>query len=83
MSIDVIAGQLIETLRTKYGYSPEELSDTTDFEELGFDSLVFVELAVALENAYKVPLSEDELAETRSVRQIAELIADKASATAA
>ncbi|MFC5911232.1 acyl carrier protein [Streptacidiphilus monticola] len=65
---------ILDVLRTKYGYTPDELDADTDFEEAGFDSLVFVELAVALENSYGVPLTEAEVAGTRSATELAALL---------
>ncbi|MCX4747731.1 acyl carrier protein [Kitasatospora sp. NBC_01287] len=82
MSTTQIAEKVIELLQVKYGYGADELTATTDFEELGFDSLVFVELAVALESDYQIPLSETEVAETTTVRELAELIEAKAAALA-
>lgn len=82
MSVELISDQVIQILRTKYGYTPEELTPTTDFAELDLDSLVFVELAVALENHCQVPLADEELAATGSIQQMVELIAAKATAGA-
>ncbi|WP_327068084.1 acyl carrier protein [Kitasatospora sp. NBC_01250] len=77
MSTTQIVEKVIELLQVKYGYGTDEVTATTDFEELGFDSLVFVELAVALESDYGVPLSEAEVAETTTVQELAELIEAK------
>ena len=54
---------------------PEQVQDTTSFvDDLAVDSLALVEYAMALEDELHVRLSEDELAETRTVGQLLDLL---------
>lgn len=81
--LNAIADDVIRVIQAKYGYGPDELTATTAFEELGFDSLVFIELAVALEGSYGVPLTEADVAGTGSVAELSELLAARSSSVAA
>jgi acyl carrier protein len=74
---------ILDILRTKYGYTPEELGPDTAFEELGFDSLVFIELAVALENDFGFPLSESDVAATGSAIELAGVLDTRTAAPTA
>ena len=48
--------------------------ETTFVDDLAVDSLALVEYAMALEDELHVRLSEDELAETRTVGQLLDLL---------
>ncbi|MGH9718799.1 MAG: acyl carrier protein [Bryobacteraceae bacterium] len=48
--------------------TPEEISDTANFtEELGVDSLMAMEVMVAVDKKYKINIPEDEFAQIRNV----------------
>ena len=55
--------------------APEAVQEQTSFvDDLAVDSLALVEYAMALEDELQVRLSEDELAETRTVGQLLDLL---------
>lgn len=54
---------------------PAELQESTRFvDDLAVDSLALVEYAMALEDELHLRISEDELAETRTVGQLLDLL---------
>jgi acyl carrier protein len=55
-----LTDQLLNMLTTRYG-APEDTAADTSFELLDFDSLVLVEVAVALSSRYDINVSDDEL----------------------
>ena len=55
--------------------APDQVQESTAFvDDLAVDSLALVEYAMALEDEVHVRLSEDELAETRTVGQLLDLL---------
>lgn len=58
------------------------LSAATDFESLEFDSLVLVELAVILTREFGVEITDEELADGRTIGETAALLARKSKALA-
>jgi acyl carrier protein len=59
----------------------EALQETTSFvDDLAVDSLALVEYAMALEDELHVRLGEDELAETRTVGQLVDLLSARVPA---
>jgi len=47
---------------------PDEVSDTAEFvEELGIDSLMAIEMLVAVDKKYKIEISEEEFAKIKNV----------------
>ena len=60
---------------------PEQVQETTSFvDDLAVDSLALVEYAMALEDELQVRLTEDELAETRTVGQLLDLLTARVAA---
>lgn len=59
-----------------------ELSAATDFESLEFDSLVLVELAVILSREFAVEVTDEELADGRTIGAAAALVARKSKVPA-
>ena len=54
---------------------PEEVTDAADFiEELGVDSLMAIELMVALDKEYKIDIPEEEFREIKNVSQAVEVV---------
>jgi acyl carrier protein len=54
---------------------PEEISDTALFaEELGVDSLMAMEVMVAVDKKYKINIPEDEFAKIRNVNDTVEVV---------
>ena len=62
---------------------PSEISDTADFmDELGVDSLMAIELMVALDKEYKIDIPEDEFRQIKNVDQAVEVVMKHLSAAA-
>lgn len=89
MSPPTLAGmqrdQVLDVVRTiaqkLLDVSPEAVQESTSFvDDLAVDSLALVEYAMALEDELHVRLAEDDLAQTRTVGQLVDLLADRVSA---
>ena len=60
---------------------PAQVQESTSFvDDLAVDSLALVEYAMALEDELHVRLAEDDLAQTRTVGQLVDLLADRVPA---
>ena len=60
---------------------PSKVHEATSFvDDLAVDSLALVEYAMALEDELHVRLAEDDLAQTRTVGQLVDLLADRVAA---
>lgn len=60
---------------------PEQVQESTSFvDDLAVDSLALVEYAMALEDELHVRLSEDDLAGTRTVGQLVDLLTHRVAA---
>ncbi len=60
---------------------PAQVQEATSFvDDLAVDSLALVEYAMALEDELHVRLSEDDLAATRTVGQLVDLLSDRVAA---
>ena len=54
---------------------PEEISDTAQFvEELGIDSLMAIEMLVAVDKRYKIEISEEEFGTIKNVNDAVEVV---------
>lgn len=71
-----LADQLLELLTSEYE-APEGTTAETSFELLGFDSLVLVEVAVALSQRYDITVTDEELAEAGNVAGAVDLLETK------
>ncbi|SEN90446.1 acyl carrier protein [Actinacidiphila rubida] len=65
---------LIQMIVDKYGLDAAQLSPHTRFEDLEFDSLVMLELAVALELRLGIPVSDEELLSVESIGEAVDLL---------
>jgi acyl carrier protein len=62
---------------------PEEITDTALFaEELGVDSLMAMEVMVAVDKKYKINIPEDEFARIKNVNDTVEIVQRHVSAMA-
>nr|CAP12602.1 acyl carrier protein [Streptomyces olivaceus] len=52
----------------------------TPYQDLGYDSLALLEIFASLERDYAVPISDEEVFETRTPRQTLDLINDRIKA---
>ena len=60
---------------------PAQVQESTSFvDDLAVDSLALVEYAMALEDELHVRLAEDDLAQTRTVGQLVDLLAERVPA---
>lgn len=60
---------------------PDQVHESTSFvDDLAVDSLALVEYAMALEDELQVRLAEDDLAETRTVGQLVDLLSARVAA---
>ncbi len=84
---DITAEKVREEVRNRVAelteVEPSEISDTADFmDELGVDSLMAIELMVALDKEYKIDIPEDEFREIKNVDQAVEVVMKHLSAAA-
>ncbi len=62
---------------------PEEVSDTANFiEELGIDSLMAIEMLVAVDKKYKIEITEEEFGKIKNVNDAVELVQQHLAAAA-
>lgn len=66
--------RVLELVSERGGVSVDELTRETQLEDLGFDSLVLVELSMKLRREFGVTASEDELDFVSSVGELLELV---------
>jgi acyl carrier protein len=61
-----LTDQLLNLITSKYA-APEDTTAETSFELLDFDSLVLVEVAVALSGRYDITVTDEELREAGNI----------------
>ncbi|MER8072804.1 acyl carrier protein [Streptomyces sp. NPDC094034] len=69
--------RLLELLTSTFGLDPESIEPTSTLSALELDSLALVELSVAAQEEFDVPLEDSELGPESTVGQAAELISGK------
>jgi acyl carrier protein len=70
-----ILGWVTEVLRSEFEFTPAELSPTTHLvDDLEFDSIDAVDMAVRLEEKSGFRLSEDELKSIQTIQDVVDLI---------
>lgn len=74
MSADNTLDRLTTLLVTQFGASAPRVNGAATFEELDFDSLALVELAMLAQKEFGVAVDEQELTPDQSVSGVAELI---------
>ena len=63
--------------------SPEEIADTALFtEDLGIDSLMAIEMLVAVDKKYKIHIPEEEFGKIKNVNDAVEIVHRYVAATA-
>jgi acyl carrier protein len=75
--MDVSIEQVTALLVTSFGVSAEEIRPDATFAELDVDSLALVEFALLVHKELGVPLDEDEISGTHTVRDVVALIEGK------
>ncbi|MCL7376941.1 MULTISPECIES: acyl carrier protein [Streptomyces] len=69
--------RLLELLTSTFGLDPESIEPTSTLSALELDSLALVELSVAAQEEFDVPLEDSDLGPESTVGQAAELISGK------
>lgn len=69
-----VEGQVKQILTKRIGMVPDEISADSRLDELGLDSLDFVELAIAAERTFNIEISDEVLREVKTVRDVVALI---------
>ncbi|MFE2031949.1 acyl carrier protein [Streptomyces scopuliridis] len=69
--------RLLELLTSTFGLDPASIEPTSTLSALELDSLALVELSVAAQEEFDVPLEDSELGPESTVGQAAELISGK------
>jgi acyl carrier protein len=72
-----LAEAVLTLLVDKYEAPVETTTIDTEFEFLGFDSLILVEVAVDLSRRFGIEVADDELQEAGTAARSAELLAAK------
>lgn len=75
-----IQDRITRTLVEEFRIAPGSITGDTRFADLGFDSLVIVELALVLDKRFGVALQDGELAESMTLAAAADLLAAKGAA---
>lgn len=83
----ITAEQVREEVRNRVAELTEmetsEVSDSADFvEELGVDSLMAIELMVALDKEYQIDIPEDEFRQIKNVTEAVDVVMKHLSAAA-
>jgi acyl carrier protein len=71
---DTVAECIITMMAETLEIAPDRITPDTVFDELDFDSLVLVELAVILQREFGVEVTDDELAESETVGRATALV---------
>jgi acyl carrier protein len=69
--------RITKILLDDFKVQQEDISPDTAFGDLGFDSLVIVELALVLDTEFGVELEDGELTDTMTVADAAQLLVAK------
>jgi len=74
---NIVMQCLTEILTGKFHVPSADLGPETRFEELDFDSLVFAELAVILQQRLGVPVAESDLSAEMTLAEAAAMLGAK------
>ena len=78
MDKDEIRAEVKKLIGKVTGLDPEEIPNTASFsEDLELDSLAMIEIAVDVAYAYKLQLSEEEMAGLRTLDEAVEMVVAK------
>lgn len=78
--MSTILQQLTTLFVEGYGLTDNEVKANSTFAELDLDSLTLVEIALAAEKEFHVPIRDDEISPYDTVQTMVELIAAKKAA---
>jgi len=74
-----VMDRLITILTGQLDVEDAQLTAETEFEELGLDSLVLVELSVILQREFGVEVTDEELATGRTLGSAAAVVSSRAA----
>jgi acyl carrier protein len=72
--MDTVYPRLVSLITSSFGIHEEQITPDTTFEDLEFDSLDLVELAVIVQQEFGLKIEEDALDATDTLTRAAELI---------
>ncbi|GAA1909001.1 acyl carrier protein [Streptomyces sodiiphilus] len=75
-SVQTLTDRVLDIVHTKFG-APADITAATAYEEMEFDSLVLVELAVHLSELFGVDITDEEILQAGNVEETVELLARK------
>ena len=75
-----MASQISDIMAETFGVTVEETDMDRDFDELAVDSLMLVELALLIRKRYGVTVTEEDLGDTHSITDLANLVEKKRTA---
>ena len=73
----MIEERIIKILLDDFKVQYESITSETLFAELGFDSLVLVELALVLDTEFGIAIEDGELTDTMTIGDAADLLIEK------
>ncbi len=75
VTVDQIRAEVKRLIAEVTERTPEEISDTAHFtEELGVDSLMAMEVMVAVDKKYKINIPEEEFTQLQNVDQTVDVV---------
>lgn len=78
MNRDEIRAEIKNLIAKVTGLDPEEIPDAASFsDDLELDSLAMIEIAVDVAYAYKLQMSEEEMASLRTLDEAVEMVVAK------
>lgn len=77
--ISVMKKELIELLAEVAELDEEEISEEVSLEELGIDSLMFIDFCVRVEKKWKIKLDPNKLVEIDKVKNLISFIEENIS----
>jgi acyl carrier protein len=78
-----VADYIAETMVGKLEVPPGAVAPDLEFDGMGLDSLVLVQLAVLLSRRYRIDVDDAELLQARTIDGAAAMVAAKAAETGA
>ena len=75
-----IHDRLATVLNEKFGVAPDKIGPTATFEDLDFDSLALIELALSLQQEFEVFVGDDELSPEQGLAAAVDLLTGKGAA---
>lgn len=71
---EILVGSVVTTMSKHFDVDADQATAETELDDLGFDSLVLVELTLILVRDHSVAVSQDEVGQCRTIGDIADLL---------